>query len=130
MRIVPTEQELSRWLLRGSGPVAMLVSTIAILAITVYLYSLAAMHIDAQRFRLTPAYFQDATNFFGMIGAAGGCLLYFSMWFYWERLDESKTSTKRSWFVVLLLGLWYGSCLYYFFVYRPQVNAFRKDLRA
>ena len=128
MRIVPTEQELSRWLLRGSGPVAMLVSTIAILAITVYLYSLAAMHIDAQRFRLAPAYFQDATNFFGMIGAAGGCLLYFSMWFYWDRLDESKTSTKRWWFVVLLLGLCYGSCLYYFFVYRPQVSAFRREI--
>lgn len=105
----------------------MLVSTIAILGITVYLYTLTAMHIDEQAFLLSPAYFQDATNIFGMIGAAGGVTIYYTMWFYWREMDASKPGKKRLWFFVLLLGLWYGSCMYFYFVYRPQVAALRKE---
>jgi hypothetical protein len=126
----PWGQRLRNWLVTGTGPTAMLVSAIAILAITVYLYGLMAMHIDAQRFRLASPYFQNATDIFGMVGAAGGVLLYYSMWFYWAWIDESKTSSKRVWFFLLLLGLWYGSCVYYFFVYRPQVNARRREATA
>jgi hypothetical protein len=28
---------------------------------------------------------------------------------------------KRMWFIVLLVGFWWGSCLYRYFVYLPQV---------
>lgn len=41
----------------------------------------------------------------------------------WMRLDKSKALRKRIWFVILLIGFEYGSVLYYFCVYRPQVNS-------
>ncbi len=58
----------------------------------------------------------------GMVGTISLFFLWFGMWRYWMRLDHSRVFAKRLWFVVLLFGLWYGSCLYYFFVYRPQVT--------
>ena len=46
--------------------------------------------------------------------------LYFGMWRYWVRLDNSSPGTKRIWFVILLVGLWWGSCIYCYFVYLPR----------
>jgi hypothetical protein len=57
----------------------------------------------------------------GVLGPIAAFFLWFGMWRYWVRLDRSTRMTKRMWFVVLLLGLWWGSCLYCFFVYLPQV---------
>jgi hypothetical protein len=60
----------------------------------------------------------------GVIGVAGPIALFFlwlGMWRYWVRLDRSTPAKKRIWFAILLVGFWYGSILYYFFVYRPQV---------
>lgn len=127
MRIFPQRDELEDWLVWGGGPVAMLISAIVTLGVTVFLCGLTAMHIDDRSLRSMPAYFQDATNLFGVIGAAGIVTLYYSMWFYWREIDESKRRKKRLWFFVLLLGLWYDSCLYYYFVYRLQVIALRKQ---
>lgn len=56
----------------------------------------------------------------GVLGPIALFFLWFGMWRYWVRIDSSKVYAKRLWFVVLLVGFWYGSCLYYFFVYRPQ----------
>jgi len=56
--------------------------------------------------------------------ALGTCALLFlwlGMWAYWVWLDDSKTFAKGSWFLILLFGFWYGSCLYCYFVYLPQV---------
>lgn len=47
--------------------------------------------------------------------------LWAGMWRYWVRIDNASRWTKRIWFVVLLIGFWWGSCLYCFFVYLPQV---------
>jgi len=126
MQLFPDRDEFQYWLVWGSGPVAMLGSAWVTLGITAYLYSLTAMHIDDRSFKLMPAYFQDMSNVFGAIGAAGCLTIYYSMWFYWREVDASKAGKKRLWFFVLLLGLWYGSCLYYYCVYRPQVTALRK----
>jgi hypothetical protein len=63
--------------------------------------------------------------FGGLLGALGPIALFFlwfGMWRYWVRLDNSSARKKKIWFAVLLLGLWYGSVLYYFLVYRPQIS--------
>jgi hypothetical protein len=58
----------------------------------------------------------------GVLGAPATLFLWHGMWRYWARLDRSKTWVKRSWFVVLLFGFWYGSVFYCYFVYLPQVR--------
>ena len=57
----------------------------------------------------------------GLLCPVALIFLWAGMWRYWIRLDDSTTWTKRVWFVVLLVGFWYGSFAYYFLVYRPQV---------
>ena len=57
----------------------------------------------------------------GIVGPLGIIFLWLGMWRYWVRLDNSKVWIKRISFIVLLLGFWWGSCLYYFFAYLPQV---------
>ena len=57
----------------------------------------------------------------GVIGPIGLFFLWFGMWRYWVRIDRSGPWAKRMWFVVLLIGFWWGSCPYCFFVYLPQV---------
>jgi hypothetical protein len=47
--------------------------------------------------------------------------LWFGMWRYWARIDWTSGSARRMWFVILLIGFWWGSCLYCVFVYLPQV---------
>ena len=59
----------------------------------------------------------------GILGVLGPIALFFiwiGMWRYWVRIDPSGLWTKRMWFVLLLVGFWWGSCLYCFFVYLPQ----------
>jgi hypothetical protein len=60
----------------------------------------------------------------GVFGPIGLLFLWFGMWRYWVRIDNSEAGAKRLWFFVLLIGFWWGSALYCFFVYLPQV--FRK----
>lgn len=119
---------VASWLVRGAGPMVMLLSVVAILSLTAYLYALGALHFDDNRLQHSSRLLIDITNTLGMIGAVGGVLIYFSMWFYWARVDRSRRSTKRFWFFVLLLAIWYGSCLYYFLVYRPQVAATQSEM--
>ena len=60
----------------------------------------------------------------GILGILGPIALFFlwlGMWRYWVRVDDGAVWTKRIWFVVLLVGFWWGSCLYCFAVYVPQV---------
>ena len=118
------------WLVWGGGPFALLLSTVAILGMTGYLYAFPVMHLDLQRLATESAPIRYTSAIVGAAGAIGGLLLYVTMWFYWARIDSSSVWKKRIWFLVLLLGLWYGSCLYYFTVYRPQVAAFRKGATA
>jgi hypothetical protein len=66
---------------------------------------------------------------FYMLATCALLFLWLGMWTYWVRLDESKTYSKRLWFLILLFGFWYGSCVYCYFVYLPQVIR-RSRLRA
>lgn len=56
----------------------------------------------------------------GILGVAGAFGLFFlwgGMWHYWLRVDASTQGVKRLWFFVLLIGLWYGSVLYFLLKY-------------
>jgi len=57
----------------------------------------------------------------GVIEPFGIFFIWFGMWRYWVRLDGSKPYVKRLWFVVLLVGFWWASVLYYSCVYLPQM---------
>jgi hypothetical protein len=59
----------------------------------------------------------------GLIFFVGPILILFlwlGMWLYWARVDASRVAVKRFWFVILLLGFWYGSAAYCLAVYLPQ----------
>jgi uncharacterized membrane protein len=120
------DEALANWLVMGTGRSVLLLSATAILTLSAYLYILGALHFDDNRLQHSSALLRDTTNFLGVIGAVGGAIIYFSMWFYWAHFDRSRRNMKRIWFFVLLLGIWFGSCFYYFLVYRPQVAAVAK----
>ncbi len=58
----------------------------------------------------------------GVMGPLSIFFLWFGMWRYWVRLDNSSKLAKRLSFMLLLFGMFYGSALYYFLVYLPQVT--------
>lgn len=62
----------------------------------------------------------------GLLGIVGPVALFFlllGMWRYWLRIDDSGRWSKRFWFVMLLIGVWwwYALCLYCWIVYLPKV---------
>ncbi|MGB8476676.1 MAG: hypothetical protein WCE61_21550, partial [Candidatus Acidiferrum sp.] len=56
----------------------------------------------------------------GAAGAVGLFYIWFGMWRYWVKLDTSRPRTKRLWFIILLVGFWWASVLYFLAVYLPQ----------
>src|SRR3954451_15693035 len=62
--------------------------------------------------------------FWGLLGVFGSLSIFFlwlGMWRYWAKVDTSSGWAKRIWFLVMLIGFWYGSCLYCWCVYLPKV---------
>jgi hypothetical protein len=103
------------WLVTRGAANLFLIATVAVIALTVLLLfgktDTNAMSLAA---RLPVA-------LLGVVGPLALFFLWFGMWRYWVRLDRSSAWTKRFWFLVLLVGFWWGSCLYCCFVYTPQV---------
>lgn len=93
---------------------AFLLSSIAVVACTILLLTLGVP------LRM-PLWLRIPYTCLGMLAAIGACEIWFGMWSYWERFDASGVWTKRLWFLVLLFGFWFGSILYFFAVYIPQV---------
>jgi hypothetical protein len=89
-------------------------STILVLA----LFPVSQGWIDLARMSL---WMRIVLTIFYMLATCALLFLWFGMWTYWVQLDDSKKYSKRLWFLVLLLGFWYGSCVYCYFVYLPQV---------
>ena len=114
------------WLVRGGGPCVLLLSAIVILVETAFVYGFRIAHADLARLVAVSVPIRVLYFAVEIVSTFAYLLLYFAMWFYWALVDGSRTSKKKIWFIVLLLGLWYGSCLYYFLVYRPQIAAFQK----
>jgi hypothetical protein len=61
----------------------------------------------------------------GVFTAVSVFYLWGGMWKYWIRLDLSSRAARRTWFLVLLIGVWYGGVLYYSFVYIPAIRKMR-----
>jgi uncharacterized membrane protein len=56
----------------------------------------------------------------GVVGALSVFFLWSGMWRYWMQCDASTRGVKRAWFLVLLIGFWYGAILYYLLAYLPR----------
>ena len=92
------------------------------------LFFIASLFVVA----LTPVFFgfvEPSTSriinvFWGVVGVVGAFSIFFlgmGMWRYWARVDASRKLAKRFWFLVMLVGFWYGSCLYCWCLYLPCV---------
>jgi hypothetical protein len=57
----------------------------------------------------------------GIMGPISIFFVWIGMWRYWIRLDNSSKLAKQVSFFILLFGMFYGSVIYYFSVYRSQV---------
>lgn len=47
-------------------------------------------------------------------------LLWFGMWWHWLVIVRHPSGARKIWFVILLCSLWWGSAVYYLFVYLPS----------
>jgi len=63
-------------------------------------------------------------------GAVCTLFLWFGMWAFWTRLDNSSRRARNISFFVLFFGVWFGAILYFFYSYRPQVNRITRRVEA
>ena len=102
------------WLISPQAARLFFASTIFVLA----LIPVARGMVDPARMMLWE---RIPLTIFAMVGTLAHLFLWIGMWKYFARVDGSKVYEKRLWFLILLFGFWYGSCLYCYFVYLPQV---------
>ncbi len=100
---------VSRW-----TPIFFLLSAICIVALTPIFRG--SVDIEKMSFWMRLPW-----TILAIFGTFGLFFLWLGMWRYWVRLDDSSVWAKRVWFLILLVGFWWASCLYYFLVYLPQV---------
>ncbi len=102
------------WLVTRQAVKLFLVSAVYLLALTpVFLGRIDIAHMSL--------WMRLVWDILGAVGAVAVFFLWIGMLRYWIRIDRSKKWIRRLSFVVLLLGFWYGACLYCFAVYTPQV---------
>jgi len=102
------------WLTTRQAARVFLVSTFLVLALTPVLLG----KIDTKAMSL---WARLPWGILGILGPIALFFLWFGMWRYWVRIDNASKWAKRMWFLVLLFGFWWGSCVYCYFVYLPQV---------
>jgi hypothetical protein len=102
------------WLITRRAANLFLLSTFLVLALTPVFFG--KVHTASMSF-----FARLPWGILGILGPIALFFLWFGMWRYWVRIDRSAAWAKRMWFVVLLVGLWWGSCLYCFLVYLPRV---------
>ena len=56
----------------------------------------------------------------GVLTALSIFFLWSGMWRFWNKFDQSSRVARRIWFLVVLFGFWYGTVLYFIFVYLRQ----------
>ncbi len=103
------------WLVTRHAAKLFLVSTLLVLSLT----PLFLGWIDPNRMSFWP---RLPLGILWTLAPVALLFLYFGMWRYWIRIDNSSAWLKRMWFIIMLVGLWWGSCLYCYFVYLPQVS--------
>jgi len=112
---------LSRWVFQGDRlasrvyQILFFASALMVLAMIPFFLG----RVDPARMSFWP---RLPWGLLGVFGPIGLFFLWIGMWCYWVKLDHSFVWLKRGWFLVLLFGFWYGSVLYFFFAYLPQVN--------
>jgi hypothetical protein len=107
------------WLLTSQAAKLLLASTILVLGMTPIFQGkvdLAGMSLWMRVF----------WTLFGMLGTLALFVLWLGMWRYWAMCNKSRSPEQWLWFLVMLIGVWYGSCLYCYFVYLPQIVRQRK----
>jgi uncharacterized BrkB/YihY/UPF0761 family membrane protein len=112
--LMPWDLFKDKWLSSRSALLIFLLSTILAIALIALLWGWVSPAKMSFRERLP-------WGTLGLLGPIAVLFLYFGMWRYWVRIDDSRVWIKRIWFVVLLIGFWWGSCAYFFLVYAPQV---------
>jgi hypothetical protein len=86
-----------------------------------FLLTIAMLEVSIDPLRM-PVWYRIPFTLLGMLGVVGCVALWLGMWSYWLRFDCSKAFVKRLWFLILVIGFSFGSVLYFFFVYIPQVT--------
>jgi hypothetical protein len=107
------------WLITRQAAKLFVIAAFLVLAVTPALLGRIDIKTMASSMRL-------AWNIVGALGSFALFFLWFGMWRFWVRVDNSRHWVKRVWFFVLLVGVWWGSCLYCFFIYLPQIHRPRK----
>src|SRR6266849_7564276 len=92
------------WLITKQAAKLFLVSTFLVLALTPAF--LGKIHTDKM-----PLWERLPWAILGVLGPVALFFLWLGMWRYWVRIDCSNPWAKRMWFIVLLIGFWWGSCL-------------------
>ena len=103
------------WMQSRQAANLFMVGTAFVVALTVIWFS----HLDIESM---PFLFRLPLTLVAMFGVVSGFFVWIGMWRYWTRLDCSKKWAKRIWFAVLLLGAWWGACVYCLAVYVPQIT--------
>jgi hypothetical protein len=67
--------------------------------------------------------FEIALVISGVISVVAILATWVGMWIYLFARDDSSFGTKAFWFIVFFLTAWFGSILYFFFVYKQQFLA-------
>ena len=107
------------WLLTSQAAKLLLASTILVLGMTPIFQG----KVDPAGVSLGIRVFW---TLFGVFGTLALLLLWLAMWRYWAIFNKSRSYEKWLWFLVMLIGFWYGSCLYCYVVYLPQIVQQRK----
>jgi hypothetical protein len=94
---------------------------VATLALTLYAYTANYVLSSGDLHGYVYWALEIAVDTLVALGVIGQITLWLDMWRYWVRLDNSNPGTKKIWFVVLLLGLWFGGIVYCLAVYRRQL---------
>jgi hypothetical protein len=63
----------------------------------------------------------------GMACSVGIFFLWGGMWRYWMTGKPSNRAARRLWFLLLIVGVWYGAILYYVFVYLPASRRMSRE---
>jgi hypothetical protein len=102
------------WLLTSQAAKCFFISSLVVIAFTpLFLGHGITLH--------PPAWLNLLTIVLVTVGPFAIFFVWFGMWRFWSRLDTSSDRKKRFWFIILLIGFWWGSCIYCWCVYLPRV---------
>lgn len=59
-----------------------------------------------------PGFITVLLGVWGVYTGLGAMVVWIAMWIYWSVMDRSSFSARAGWFLVLLLGTYYGALIY------------------